>query len=168
MSIPAEAVDQLRVDPKERYIDSPYHSERDRVIGAICRSLNHEDDYGQVHLMLGALSETLLTAYCQRMAVLAVREREPRWLVLGLRAAALASRIDDIRNVIIVLSLLWHSAQLIDQSAMSMFSGVADGAGRFGEALNSFAARDEKDKSLSAMMYSVRGDGAEFDYVCDW
>jgi hypothetical protein len=134
----------------------------------ICQSLNREDDYVQVHLMLGELGETLLPAYCHRMAVMAVREEEPKWLDLGLRAAALSCRVDDIRNVIIVLSLLWHSAQLIGQSPMSVFAGVADSAGRFGEALNSFAARDAKDKSISVMMYSAHGDGAEFNYVCDW
>lgn len=158
----------LRVDPKERYISTPLPSPHDEEIAGICRGLNVQDDYQRVEANLAHLDATLLPPFSERMAVLAVRRIDEQWLVLGLRAAALASRIEDIRSVMVNLALLWHSAEMIGVSPALAFGRVAQEAGAFGEALTAFAERDPRDRSISVMRYSALGEGENFTYRCDW
>lgn len=158
----------LRVNPKEGYINAPLPSVHDREIAGICRGLNVQDDYERTMCDIAHLEATLLPPFSERMAVLAVRKRDEQWVVLGLRAAALASRIEEIRSIVINLALLWHSAELIGLTPDSPFGRVAQEAGGFGEAITTFAGRAPKDKSISAMMYSAHGEGENFTYRCDW
>lgn len=123
---------------------------------------------GRLAARLAPLVETVLVVYAQRMAVLTVRERDVRHLRSGLRAACLASAVDDRRDVIVVLGLLWRSAELLDRAPGDEFIAVADAAGQYGEALRSFAARRPEHRSLAAMKYAERGVGDHFEYVSEW
>lgn len=165
---PEEMETCLRVDPSEGYIDAPIPSVHDEEIAQICRVLNTRDDYESVRRQLAHLKATLLPPFAERMAVLAVRKRDEQWLILGLRAAALASKIEDIRNVMVNLALLWHSAELIGLAPESQFGRVAREADDFGEALTTFAERDPNNRSISVMWYSAHGEGENFTYRCDW
>ncbi|TDB81222.1 hypothetical protein E1264_33025 [Actinomadura sp. KC216] len=165
---PEEMERYLRVDPETEYFQAPIPSAHDEEIARICRGLNTPDDYESARRRLAHLGETLLVLFAERMAVLAVRKREEEWLLLGLRASALASKIDDIRIVLAELSLLWHSAGLIGLSPESPFGRVAREAGAFGEVLTGFAGREPELQSISEMLYSTRGEGENFTYHRDW
>ncbi|MDH6125319.1 hypothetical protein [Kitasatospora sp. GP82] len=127
-----------------------------------------ERDYSVASASIRSMGETYLPVFCQRAAVLTVRANDVSHLRSGLRAAVLSVSVDDLYDVIIVLALLWNSAELIGVSPEVEFLGIARQAGKFGGVLVDFLKRAPEDRSLDAMQYSVRGAGKTFWYRCDW
>lgn len=143
-------------------------SARDEQISRLVDGLRTEGEYAVAAAALSGMTETLLPPFAQRMAVLAVRERNYSRIVAGLRAVVLASILNPERELVINLSLLWNSAVIIGFSAESAFSEVGRAAGVHGLILAQFANRIPSERSIAVMGYSTSGEGSSFQYVYDW
>ena len=159
----------LRPRRREPYIEAPIPSPRDRVIARLIDSLSDEVAVDSAATELPPGHATVLGAYAQRMAALAVRERSPAFLWSGLRAVALATaHQEDRRDLIIVLALLWRSAEHLQLEPAAEFTAAARSFGRYGEEIAGFARREPQDRTLEAMRYAEVGEGQEFRYEHRW
>src|SRR6185503_8830913 len=92
---------------------------------------------------------TLLT-FSQRASVFAIREENPEWIVIGLSAIAMIEKErTDYRDILVALSLLYHSAtrigenpdQLLRSAAVLSEAGVS-------ELIVGFVERPQQEKDL--------------------
>lgn len=94
-----------------------------------------------------------LVAYAERMSMLSVRQRSEKLLVFGLAALGYASTKADPRTVLMVVSLLHHSAKALGEDPHKAFKRaymyLAEPAAS--ELMNGFLRRDPKDQSISVM-----------------
>jgi hypothetical protein len=164
--------DELRryiaINPEDHYLKSAMPSARDSHIATIIGRVRTEADYHNAVAALGGLRETLLPAFAQRMSVIAVRKADISYVLDGLRAILVANAVENARELVILLALLWHSAELIDGAAVLAFEHVANTSGRYGEPIRAFMRRIPSERSISAMCYSAIGRGDTFNYKCDW
>ncbi|GIJ25059.1 hypothetical protein Vqi01_02210 [Micromonospora qiuiae] len=160
--------DVLRFRPREEYLRMPMPSERDERITGLVEALRDRLAVEAAARSLAAMEETVLSPYVQRAAALAVRLDAPRYLRAGIRAAVLMAANEDARDVVIVLALLWRSAELLKLEPGAEFNAVASVFGRYGEPLIAFAARPADGRTLSAMGYVEVGEGSQFRYECRW
>ncbi|HEX5594567.1 MAG TPA: hypothetical protein VFX61_00880 [Micromonosporaceae bacterium] len=158
----------LRFRPREEYLRKPMPSERDERITSLVEALRDRPAIEAATRSVAAVGETVLGPYVQRAAALAVRLATPRYLRAGLRAAALMAANEDPRDVVIVLALLWRSAELLKLDPGAEFNAIARDFGRYGEPLAAFAARPPETRTLDAMGYGEVGEGAQFRYQCRW
>ena len=125
-------------------------------------------------LFLGLLNldqAQVFNAYSERMASLAVRRRDPALVRDGLRASALASHVEDIREIILILSLHYRSLEKLGVDPVVPFAEVvASGLGNdgFAMAAGTYPGRREEDRSIGAMGYVEGQDADGFRYVRTW
>ncbi|MFY1672500.1 hypothetical protein ACN27G_21440 [Plantactinospora sp. WMMB334] len=160
--------DALRFHPREQYLTRPMPTDRDEQITRLLGALRDERAIAVAAGSVAALGDTVLSPYVQRAAALAVRHAAPRYLRAGLRAAALLAADGDPRDVVVVLALLWRSAELLTLDPSSEFGAVAREIGRYGAPLTAFAARPPEARTIHAMRYVEVGEGADFRYECRW
>lgn len=158
----------IEVRRRENYLRSNMPSKHDDQISVRVDSLRSEGDYASAEAVLRGIRPNLLPAFAERMSILAVRENDRGRIITGLRAVVLASLINPDRELVIPLSLLWNSAQLIGVSPENAFKEVRSTSGVYGTLLSSFASRIPSERSIGAMRYSTAGQGESFVYVCDW
>lgn len=109
-------------------------------------------------------------AFAERMASYAVRSGS----VEALRDAALAYALQlgaggDERDALPVLALLYDAALRLKQPPAELFDGAGSLVGeRPRKAFAAFLARNDHDKSLAAMLYTVGADADGFRYVRTW
>ena len=120
--------------------------------------------------MLGDMSARaagVLSAYGERMAAIAVRNRSEEVLSQGLVAIGIAdTALDDPRNNLLVLAVVNHSASMLGTDLERLLDGVAADLPRSALVnFRAFAARAATDKSLSAMGLGTSGSGETFRYV---
>ncbi|MFH1260124.1 MAG: hypothetical protein ABII74_10030 [Elusimicrobiota bacterium] len=113
-------------------------------------------------------SDTLL-AFSERMAILSVREKNPRWIFEGLIAQVIEDLRQDWRENTMILSLLDHSAKKIGADPMELFKKAVDYASpKTAKFLIDFAERDPNLKSIEMMgYYEVMREGG-FWYERNW
>lgn len=113
---------------------------------------------------------TVLSAFAERMATLAVRQGSTESLTPGLHAAAVAlAAADDRRDVLPVLALLYRAAELTGADPRAVFAGAArDLPPAIADPVLGFAARSHEDRSLDAMGYVERHDPAGFHFDRAW
>jgi hypothetical protein len=158
----------LRFRPREEYLRKPMPSERDELITSLIEALGDTSAVEAAARSVVAVGDTVLGPYAERAAALAVRLALPRYLRAGLRAASLMATNEDPRDVAIVLSLLWRSAELLELDPVGEFNSVAGALGPYGKPLASFAARPPEARTLRAMGYVEVGEGTQFRYQCRW
>ena len=152
------------LDPahNQGYGSWPLPCDRDREIGALVRMLTAStvEAVGDRHC-------DVLRAFAERMATLARREMSGEQLRVGLSAAGFACGLDDDREVLLILPLLWRSAKVMGLDAKAEFRAVATGSdGR--KVLRDFASRRAKDKTLEVMGYIEVEDESGFRYERTW
>ena len=108
-----------------------------------------------------------LTAYSERVAARAVRDRRPADLSRALLAIALAfNGAADWRDVMLFLPLPWRSAELLDADPAALYAQVAElptGLGtRF---VRGFLDRSPADRRIGAMGFREGEDAGGFRYV---
>lgn len=107
--------------------------------------------------------------FSERMAVLAVRERSEKYLFEGLIAHAIEGGKFDIRENILILSLLYHSATKIGADPIELFTRAAQLAkGEIAEEIAHFPHRKPEDKSIETMGYIELSDKDGFKYKRTW
>jgi hypothetical protein len=84
----------------------------------------------------------------------------------GIRAAGLGAGLDDTREGLLVLPLLWRTAIALGCDPATEFRSAADEVG--GRALTEFAARDPKDQTIEEMGYVEVDDEFGFRYERTW
>ncbi|HEX2203894.1 MAG TPA: hypothetical protein VHG91_11375 [Longimicrobium sp.] len=110
-----------------------------------------------------------LLAFAERMASLAVRERSPDRLRLGLAAVALEDFRYDSREDLLVLAPLYHAAGKIGADPRDLFdeaAALAPGAGADG--LRSFLRHRDLHRILDALGYRESADADGFRYERTW
>jgi hypothetical protein len=111
----------------------------------------------------------VLLAFAERMASLARRESSPDRVRAGLTAAALTAEDggEETRDALLVLPLLWRSAEVLGLDADAEFRGVAADVGR-GELVD-FAERPPADRAIDTMGYvEVDDEDLGFSYERTW
>jgi hypothetical protein len=122
---------------------------------------------GELISALSPRAASVLSAFGERMAAVAVRTRSPEHLRLGLVGMGLAdARLEDPRMNLRILAAVNHSAEEIGTSLVELLNEVASDLPP--EALKTFllfTQRSDRDKSLSAMGLGTWGSGEDFQYV---
>ena len=112
----------------------------------------------QQHTISEAFSDEhsfVFLGYAQRMAALAVRDKSPSVIYKGLAALALENARFDVRENMIVMATLLHSARKIGINPKKLFEDAARLATdeELIEALRNFPDRSDRDNILEVMGY---------------
>ena len=108
-------------------------------------------------------------AYSERMASLAVRDRNSEHVLLGLLALGLDGWRGDWRDNAAVVCLHYDAAQKIGLCPDDLFEEAAKTLpDKPANALRLFLRRSEEDKSVEAMGYSAATDADGFRYKRTW
>lgn len=110
-----------------------------------------------------------LIGYSERMASLAVRDRNRELILLGLLAIGLDGWRDDWRDSASVVCLHYDASHRIGACAREIFQEAATSLPeRPARALRSFLLRSEEDKAVGAMGYVATNDADGFRYKRAW
>lgn len=143
----------------------------DELIAPIIDAFRAADgvDRQKIVLKLGEGAQRALRSYAANMAVLAVRRNSADLVDLGLFALAVEGGRPDIRDSIVVLAKLYHSAVRLGMNAPRTFSDVASlvTADRLRYEMEQFPSRPTEVRDLAAFFLreDLTADG--FDYVQD-
>jgi hypothetical protein len=109
---------------------------------------------------------SVLSAYGERMAAIAVRSQSVEPLQRGLVAMGMAEgRLEDNRTNLYVLAAVNHSAVTIGSDLTTVIDGIASELPEAALAgFRRFTERSERDKSLQAFGLGVVGTGGTFKY----
>jgi hypothetical protein len=115
-------------------------------------------------------ADSVLLAFSERQAALAVRIQSQDILRLSVLAIGLASLVtNDERDGMLVMPLPWRTAELLRQEPKSVFVAAAETLPPVAQkALLAFANRDSEDQTLACMGYVEGSDGGGFRYVRTW
>jgi hypothetical protein len=165
------SADWLQVQDNHGYGRLPIPQARDGEISnliATWMNLN-EPSRNESVLQITEQQSTVFLAYSERMASLAVRERNQELLVFGLIALGLDGWRFDWRENIMILSLHYDAAKRIGAKSELLFAKAAALLNeRVANALHSFIGRPAADKSLEAMGYIAAADDQGFRYERTW
>jgi hypothetical protein len=110
-----------------------------------------------------------LLAYAERMASLAVRERNQEYIILGLAALGADGWRGDWRDNAAIISLHYDAARKLGLPPQPVFeTAAALLSAKPALALRSFLNRLPQDKTLEAMGYIAGADGGRFRYERTW
>lgn len=129
------------------------------VVEALSRGRATDEDLGPPHAHV-------LGVFAERMATLARRQGSPSDLKLGLEALALAERLGDSREALLVMPLLWKTAEVLALNPTSEFVQVAERHGV--KELRAFVERRPEDRSVESMGYVETYDESGFIYDRTW
>jgi hypothetical protein len=162
----------LDIDANHGYGPQPIPVERDSQIAELLESYvsapeGERDDFRG---RLGERHVSVLWAFAERMASLAVREGSAQPLRQSLLALALAGDRHDVREGIMILPLVYRSAELLGVEPAPLFAEAArmsDGV-EMTEAIETFPARGPADRRLSAFDFVESTDADGFRYAATW
>lgn len=110
-------------------------------------------------------ADSVLEAFAERAASLAVRTRDAGWIRSGVAALCATSTASDRREAEMVLCLLHDAAQRLGLSPGEVFSA---GLSSKRDLIETFLRRNENDKSPSSMGYVAAADADGFRYLRAW
>ncbi len=117
---------------------------------------------------LSKLARNGFLGYAADMAVLAVRRQSPSLINQGLVALVIEDASQDLRDSIVALAKLYHSAVKMGIDAQTAFENAASlaDAGLIKTQLkqDSHASSRAKDRDISAFYWTAEGDGENFRY----
>lgn len=161
----------LKIENSAGYWTSPIPSHLDE---SISESLRHwikwsSESRAEARSHLGDHEGGFLRGYSERMATLAVRERSPKLIFLGLVALGLEGGRFDWRENLLVISLHYDAANRIGEDADAIFrEAAALFEAEIGNAIMEYANRSPEGKTIKSMGYEANGDGDAFQYVRNW
>jgi hypothetical protein len=165
LSIPFEPREVLAAIHKSA--GSPETSETDRQIESLCNEYLAATEEHRVKLRQVATNGWSLLHYADRMAIRAMRTKDPGWIRLGLTSLVLESARSDPRETIMCLATLYHAAlyigadfgHLSDEAARTATPGIA-------HYIQQFVGREASQKSLSAFGLRITqdSDGPRIDF----
>jgi hypothetical protein len=151
------------------YSRQPIPSGIDDALGEALARLSACDDVERAFLADGIAGDhaRVLKLFAERMASLAVRRGDPAPLRSGLAALLIAARSEDVREILLVLSLLHDAAVKVSGSAEEIF-GQAGAVFGQAELLDGFLKRSDAAKRIEAMGYEESETEDGFLYVRTW
>lgn len=166
----ADRVDAaIRDGVYDGYGPRPIPHPLDDAVEALLRAVR--DDGASAAEVLGCINRRLasvLLAYAERSAALAVRRASLETLELALFALGLAEP-DDSREKLLVMPLPWRSAAMLGHDPRRTFERVAAELPKAGrEDLLGFTRRRAADQTLSSMGYIEGADHDGFRYHRTW
>lgn len=110
-------------------------------------------------------ADSVLEAFAERAASLAVRTGDGNWIRNGVVALCATSAASDRREAEIVLCLLHDAANRL---GLPLKEVLSEGLFLKRDLIENFLHRDENDKSLSSMGYVAGADSDGFRYIRSW
>jgi hypothetical protein len=165
------SVEWLRAENNSSYGTLPIPQPRDMEISALLRSwLSLEEPSRNDALsQVSADYRFTLIGYSERLASLAVRDRNKEHILLGLLALGLDGWRDDWRDNAAVVCLHYDAAHRVGLCPSDLFEEAATMLpDKPANALRSFLRRSEEDKAVEAMGYSAAADTDGFRYKRTW
>jgi hypothetical protein len=166
-----EAADWLKVENNRGLGTRPIPQPRDLEISELLRAWMALDASARQASAQGILEEQRFTllGYSERMASLAVRERQQELITLGLLALGVDGWRGDWRDNAVLISLHYDASQRIAADTGLLFEKAAALLSpKAANALRSFLRRSAADKTLEAMGYVVGTDSDGFRYKRTW
>jgi hypothetical protein len=163
--------DWLRGQNNRGYGRLPIPQPRDSEISKLLRAwiALDEVDRNQSALEISDEQRPTLLAYSERMASLAVRERNQEFIILGLIALGVDGWRFDWRDNVLIVSLHFEAAERISASPEAIFAAAAQWLPEQpARGLRAFLGRSAHDKSLGAMGYVAGKDEGGFRYQRTW
>jgi hypothetical protein len=112
---------------------------------------------------------SVLVLFSERMAMFGAREGSYSSLLKGLIALAMVDLNLDLREILLIFPLHYHSALKIGIDPARLFQEAAEYAGsEVAEHLRRFPMRDPKDKTLGSMGYKEVDTPNGVAYVRTW
>jgi hypothetical protein len=151
------------------YYKQPIPSEIDKKITEVLASLGSCDEkqFNAIVDRVVGDNSRVLGLYAERMASLAVREKNPERVKQGLLGLLIYSRTEDPRDVLLVLTLLHDAVVKLGKNPKEVFGEMSAVVGST-SLLNDFLTRDEEDKSIDAMGYEESTCDEGFLYKRTW
>jgi len=160
----SDPIDISVLDPNtnEGYLDWPMPSRRDDEIASLIDNLVSSAGKG-----LSPGHAGVLMAFAERVATLARRNRLPQSIRTGLLSAVLAWPFIDPHEGMLVLSLLWRSAEVLGLDPAEEFRSASVDS-YDGQELLEFLRRDPIDRTIEVMGYAEAETEDGFRYVRTW
>jgi len=143
--------------PKKADFDQCTADEESGLIASIVEAFASSNSSGRLRIVsrLSQNASRALIGYAHKMATDAVRQTSPDLVVRGLVALAIEGGRWDIRDSIMPMALLHHSALKLGMDAGKAFETAASLAtsASMSEAMRSFPARRPADRDLIAFCF---------------
>ena len=163
-------LDTLYQSGDQKYWMHPIPSGMDDTIFSVLEKCVHleidEKDY-----LISIIDEDaadVLGLFSDRMAALGVREDSLHRLFIALFALVIGFEARDVRESLMCLSVIHHSALKLDEPPNELFEGVSHVLPSSEKFLNDFLAREPKSKSIAVMGYEEAEDSDGFVYKRNW
>lgn len=143
----------------------------DAVVRTVVRSYQESDDDEQALITcLPRQAASVFLVFAERQAALAVRMQLPTALMEAAVAIGLAaSALDDAREGMLVMPVVWHAAAMLGVHQSHLFSSAAGKVRASGaQALTAFIGRKPEDQTLECMGYKEGTDKDGFRFVRTW
>jgi hypothetical protein len=153
----------------QAYLPKPIPTERDNEILQVLVSCIADNSVARFSQALKPGHASVLQAYAERMASMAVRNRNPETLRMGLFALLLGCREPDNREMLTIFPLFLDAAQILGISSSGLIEPVRIIAGDtlIGPFMK-FLNRSDENKSLRVMGYDKSADQDGFRYIRNW
>jgi len=151
------------------YYKHPIPSEIDEKLNEIIAGFEKYESY-QLDLIADEVTgdnARVLGLFAERMASLAVREKNIDRVKQGLLGLLIYSHTVDHRDVLLVLSLLYDAIIKTGYNPKDIFEEMGSIIGR-SDILKDFLSRNEEDKSIGAMGYEESNNEEGFLYRRTW
>ena len=161
----------LRAENNHGYVPLPITQPRDHQIAELLKTWMKSDEANrkQTALRLSSDQGQTLLAFSERMASLAVRQKDEDLLILGLVALGIDGGREDWRENVLVISLHFDAARRIGSDPKRIFEAAANFlCEKSADGLLSFLRRSEHDQSIDAMGYVATEDSGGFRYKRTW
>jgi hypothetical protein len=144
-------------DRRVSYLRAPFPNALDEELTTVGRSFFSAapSDRAHFHEVFDEKNSFLLLTYAERMASLAVHQRDRHRIFEGLVAIAMEGFAFDERDSLMRLAPLYHSAMKLNEDPRGLFDAAAAAAtAPVAEAMRGFTReRAPEDRSLEAMGY---------------
>jgi len=135
----------------EQSLINPNQNSLDLALVELCKRFAESDAESRADMRAAISMDefyTLLT-FSHRAAVFAIRERDADWVVSGLTAIAMIEQErTDYRDVLLALSLIYHSASRIGEDPDRLLQDAAALSGPGSDLILGFSNRTPEDKDL--------------------
>ena len=166
-----EAIRKLNIARLTGWGPSRIPNAVDDEITGIIKSYLTLDNGGKrkVTESVGRDQKSVLLAFAERMVSFAIRSRSQDPLRMAMMAMFLQIGIGDVREDILILTLVYAAAEKLGMNPRSVF---LDSAQQFGlsstSGLEAFLGRSKEDKSIESMGYAEGVDEDGFRFVRRW
>ena len=165
------AIEELSSPDPDFYLGEPYPCHLDETVTRLIDVYisSKPDQRLWIVEQLGDKYWSTFTCYAERMAIWAVRLKQPELILKGLFALALDDGRFDDREDILIMAPLYHSAVKLGIDPKLLFLQAAAMAGPgLATALRQFPDRPESNRNLASMGYSETKGPEGFGYRRNW